>query len=602
MSASMADDDHVNVSGTLGRALRSIPELRVGLPLTLFLAMVAACGRITIPLLLRSAVDNGFTDDGVDIGVMTRLAVIGFVAAQVTTLSGATARYRLNVQAELALASLRRSVTDRILALSIAQHSSQRRGVLVARATGDVETLSQFFGWGALSWVLELTVMVVVGTVMLFVNWQLALIAMAVACPNVMFAVWMRRRLIPAHSAVREHVGQYLGGVSELVAAAPLVRAYGAQDTIGGRVLQSLQDRNRSAKRADLLGAILFISAEFFTVATMGAVVAVSLAWREGHGLTAGTVVGFLFLTRAFLEPMMDLTEVQDQTNRAAAGLSRILDLIDLPQDVAEPDHPTPLPSGPLGVQLRDVDYEYPPREDEPQTSEVFALRNISLTIAPGETIAFVGATGSGKSTLAKLIVRSADPTTGAVLVGGVPLDRVASTDLRTRVQLVPQEPFLFDDTIYANLLIANTALRAEDIDRLLAEVGLDDWIANLPLGSQTQVGERGSLLSAGERQLVALARARASDPDVLVLDEATSSVDAATEAQLAETMDALAAGRTTVVIAHRLTTVARADRVVVMEAGRIVEVGTPSELAEVTDGHYARLVAAWERATQAVP
>jgi ATP-binding cassette, subfamily B, bacterial len=379
-----------------------------------------------------------------------------------------------------------------------------------------------------------------------------------------------------------------------------LVRAYRAERSLGDRVVSALELRRKTSRRAQALGAGQFVAVDFVTVLTICVVVLAMLARRDDPSLSAGTAVGFVFLVRSFIEPLMDIGETLFETNNAAAGMNRLLDLIDLPVDVGEPMHPTSLPGGPIGVEFRAVEYEYPARPDEPPSAEVFALRDINIAIAPGETVAFVGATGSGKSTLAKLAVRSADPTSGSVFVGGIPLLNVALSDLRQRVQLVPQEPFLFDASIAENLRLADSTLTDAQLHELLDQVGLGEWITSLPAGLQTGVGERGDLLSAGERQLVALARARAANPDVLVLDEATSSVDAATEAQLSVTLDALAKDRTTIVIAHRLTTVARADRVVVIDHGRIAEVGTPSELVAKPSGHYARLVQSWERATGA--
>jgi ATP-binding cassette, subfamily B, bacterial len=591
-------DHDVPVGSTVLRALRSIPELRVGLAGSVLLAVIAAFGRVTIPLLLRQAMDKGFVEGEVDFAVIVPLCIVGAAIAVLTTVAASWSAYRLTVQAERAMGALRKSVTTRILGLSVNQYGSQRRGVLVARVTSDVETLSRFFSWGALAWVLETTTFVVVGVTMFVVSWQLALVAVVTTMPIIIVFRLMNRVLVPVHVVVRQHVGNYLGGVSELIAAAPVIRAFNAQQTIGGRVLDSVETRRKSSSRADLIGTFLFISTEAFIVMVVGAVLAMGLRWRNSIGLTAGTLVSFVFLVRAFLSPLMDFTEIQDQTNRAAAGLSRVLDLVDLPVDVPEPQHPAVLPVGPLAIELRNVTYEYPQRDDEAPGADTFALRDINLHIMAGETVAFVGATGSGKSTLAQLVVRAADPTVGTVAIGGVPIIDVANADLRSRLQLVPQEPFLFDDTIAANILVAAPTLSPDDLDALLVQLGLDDWVNSFPKGTATEVGERGGLLSAGERQLVALARVRAANPDVIVLDEATSSVDAATEAQLADTLDSLAEGRTTIVIAHRLTTVARADRVVVMEAGRIVEVGTPEELAQRIDGHYARLVQAWDRAT----
>jgi ATP-binding cassette, subfamily B, bacterial len=592
-------DVRVRIVSVLTRAVRSVPELRRGFLLTLLLAIVGASGRLAIPLLLARAIDRGLRDNSVDMGVIRSLSLIGLGIALISTLSASLARYRLGVQSERAMATLRRTVTDRILSLSTAQHGSQRRGVLVARITGDVETLARFFEWGALSWLMNIGVFLVIGIAMLVMDLQLALVAIGCTIPILLFTFWINGPVIKAFVTVREHIGRYLAGASELVSAAPLVRAYNAEESLGGQVLGSISQRRRGDRRAHVLGAVQFVAVDFVTVFAVCAVALVALSRRDDPSLTAGTVVGFLFLVRAFIDPIMDIGESLFDVNRAAAGMNRILDLVDLPADVSETTRPTPLPAGSLGIELAGVDYEYPPRDGEPPSADSFALRDINLVIEAGETVAFVGATGSGKSTLAKLVVRAADPTVGTVRIGGVALPEVASDVLRQRVQLVPQEPFLFDTTIAENVRLADERLQTDDVRQLLDQVGLTEWIQALPLGLDTVVGERGELLSAGERQLVALARAGAANPDVLVLDEATSAVDAATEAQLAATLEAISQGRTTIIIAHRLTTVARADRVAVVDHGRIVEVGRPAELASRADGHYARLVRSWEKATR---
>lgn len=607
------DQADVSVSRTMVRAIRTVGELRHGIAITFVLVVVASLGRVSIPLLLRRAIDSGLGDgttgrSGVDVGFVAQLALVGLVVAVVATLAGMVATYRLGVQAERAMASLRRSMTDRILSMSIGQNSAQRRGVLVARVTSDVESLSEFFGWGALAWVMQTMTMIVVAVTMFFVNWKLALVAVAATIPIAWLFVWLNKAIVPAHVIVRHHVGTYLGGVSELIAAAPVIRTFQAGPAIGGRVQRAVQERRKSAKKADLLGALLFISAEAFIVIVLAIVILLGLRWKTSAGLTAGTLVSFVFLVREFLSPLMDFSEVQNQTDRAAAGMSRILDLIDTEPDVVEPANPVDLPTGALGVELRNVGFAYPPSGPDSEVALLdageppgFALRNIDLTITAGEKVAIVGATGSGKSTLAKLIVRAADPTSGSVCLGGVPISDVATPTLRQRVQWVPQEPFLFNDTIANNISIADPTMQPNQLNQLLDQLGLAGWAERFPEGLQTEVGERGSFLSAGERQLVALARARAAAPDLIVLDEATSSVDATTEAELADALDALAAGRTSVVIAHRLTTVARSDRVVVIEDGRIVESGPPDLLAATPGSRYGRFVDAWERSTGSV-
>ena len=260
-------------------------------------------------------------------------------------------------------------------------------------------------------------------------------------------------------------------------------------------------------------------------------------------------------------------------------------------QSSARPVH---IPAGKLDIDINHVTFAYRSRSDD---DEPPVLIDVTAHLPAGQQVAMVGETGSGKTTLGRLVARLADPTAGVVRIGGVPLTQVANAELRTRLVVVPQEPFLFDGTIASNLGFARPALSLADIERAVLELGLGDWLESLPDGLDTEVGQRGSALSAGERQLVALVRASLVDPDVLVLDEATSSVDALTEVRLTRALDKLAAGRTTISIAHRLSTAARADRVLVLEHGRLVQDGPHAELV-AAPGPYARMYEAWVAAT----
>jgi putative ABC transport system ATP-binding protein len=330
-------------------------------------------------------------------------------------------------------------------------------------------------------------------------------------------------------------------------------------------------------------------------VLTVVAVVGIGV-WRgEAAGLTAGSLVGFMFLTYRFLEPIAEFTEVIDQTQTAVAGLRRVLGILDTPIGPPEAINPVALPEGRLGVSLHEVTFAYAPREEEVAPTNV--LLQLSLAIAPGQHVALVGESGSGKTTIARLIARLADPTAGRVTIGAVNVRHVANDDLRKRLTVVPQEPFLFADTISYNLRFARPAATDVQLRAAVTRLELDDWVANLPLGLETPVGQRGQSLSAGERQMVALLRASLVNPDVLILDEATSSVDALTEVRLARALRKLAQGRTTISIAHRLSTAARADRVVVLANGRIVDDGSHEELMQQR-GEYHRMYESWLIAT----
>ena len=320
-----------------------------------------------------------------------------------------------------------------------------------------------------------------------------------------------------------------------------------------------------------------------------------------GSGLTLGAMVGFVFLTYRFLEPISEFTEILDQTQAAAAGLRRILQVLDIPVGPPEPEDPRPLPTGALDIALRDVWFAYPPlaggSETETPTENPFVLHGVSVRIPSGQHVAIVGSTGSGKSTLGRLVARLVDPSSGVVTFGGVALTQVANADLRQRLTFVPQEPFLFDGTVLSNLLFARSDATRAECESIIDELGLQEWIASLSLGLDTPVGERGAELSAGERQLVALIRAALADPEILVLDEATSSVDPLFELQMSRAFDRLSTGRTTIAIAHRLSTAQRADRVLVMENGRVIEDGAHEELLARGE-RYAELYDAWVSAT----
>ncbi|MCU1503074.1 MAG: putative transporter permease/ATP-binding protein, partial [Ilumatobacteraceae bacterium] len=463
---------------TIGRGVEEAPALRSGFGVTFALAIVGAGGRVVIPILVQQAIDRGFQPDRIRVGVVALLAAIGACVIVLATFCQRQAVARLGRRTEEALYTLRVRLFEHIHRLSIADHNEERKGALVARVTSDVETLAQFFQWGALAWLLDGTLMFTVAGVMLAYDWLLALVAFVVAAPLGLVLGKMQPRLSRAYDDARGHNAEVLTKISEVVSGAETLRVYDAGPHYADVAEEASHRRSNSFIRAGTLGAFLFPSGEVFSVLTVSAVVIVGLLRGPASGLTSGALVGFVLLTYKFLEPIAEFTEVLDQTQTAVAGLRRVIGVLEIPIGPPEPSHPVALPAGALALTIDHVHFTYRSRDGDPDEPPV--LHDVTVHIPAGQQVAVIGETGSGKTTLGRLVARLADPTSGAVLLGGTSLTHVANAELRNRLVVVPQEPFLFEGTIAANLGFAKPKLSYGDLERAITDLDLDDWLETM--------------------------------------------------------------------------------------------------------------------------
>lgn len=581
----VTDETRMSAWDILRKGIALSPALREGIGVTLVLAALSTVGSSVVPIVIQVMIDKGFDND------VDRSQVWWYVAgaAAVVAITGACAyatKVRLFIASERGLAQLRVYAFRHVHDLSMLTQNSERRGSLVSRVTSDIDQVSLFVQFTGMMIVVSIGQMLVATVIMAWYSWQLTIVVWVCFIPLVVSLRYFQPRLSAAYDHVRYTVGEMLAVIAEPVVGASVVRAYNIEHRTQERIDEGIGNNLRANIRAQRLVAVTFAAAGVAGGLANAFVILLGVMLGIAGQLSVGTVIAFAFLVSLFVGPVQIATQVLTEAQNAIASWRRVIDLVETPADVVDPgERGVSLAHESLGADFDDVAFAYP--------GGTPVLRDIDVSIRPEERIAIVGETGSGKTTFAKLLTRLMDPTEGQVRVGGHDLRDISFASLRRRVVMVPQEGFLFDATLAANLRYGKRDATDEQLQAAIEQLELGDWLAGLPDGLETPVGERGEALSSGERQLVALTRAYLADPDLLVLDEATSAVDPQTEMRATRALERLLTGRTSVTIAHRLSTAEVADRILVFDAGRIVEDGPHASLVG-NGGVYTRLHASW--------
>jgi len=571
----------------LRRGFALSPALREGLGVTLLLGALSTIGSAIVPVVIQKTIDDGLLGTGgIDRSQIWTYAWLAAGVVLVTAFAAYWMKVRLYKASEAGLAELRIKAFRHVHDLPVLTQDTERRGGLVSRVTSDVDQVSLFLQFSGLLMVISVGQIIVATVVMAVYSWELTLIVWACFVPLIASLRYFQKRMTAAYAKVRQTVGEMLSTISEPVVGASVVRAHNIATRTQERVDASINANLAANTAAQKLVAVTFASAGVAGgLANASVVVFGVLLGLAGH-LSVGTVIAFAFLVSLLVGPVQMATQVLTEAQNAIASWRRVIGVLDTPADVVDPgESGVSLPRGSLTASFHDVDYAYP---DGPPV-----LREVSVDIESQARVAVVGETGSGKTTFAKLLCRLMDPTEGMVCLDGVDLRTLRFSSLRDRVVMVPQEGFLFDASLRDNLRYGRPEASDAELVEAIVSLGLADWFETLRDGLETQVGQRGESLSAGERQLVALVRAYLADPDLLVLDEATSAVDPQTELRISAALDHLLSGRTSVIIAHRLSTAEQADQILVFDAGRLVERGPHAELV-AAGGVYARLHASW--------
>ncbi|MFN8052621.1 MAG: ABC transporter ATP-binding protein [Acidimicrobiales bacterium] len=556
-------------------------QLGAGLVLVVLDSLAGLAG----PAILRHGIDQGVTPKAM--ASVWLAAIAALVVVTLDWLDSVAQTIVTGRTAERVLYALRVRVFAQLQRLGLDFYDRELGGRIMTRMTTDIEALTQLLQTGLVTAIVSVFTCLGVAVALLWMNWQLALVAMTIVPPLVVATVWFKRASGRAYEDARERVGAVNADFQESLSGVRVAQAYTSEGRNSRRFATLSRDYLRARMRAQQLVSTYFPFVEMLSEVAAAIVLAAGAAYVTRGELSRGELIAFLLYLDLFFSPIQQLSQVFDTYQQASVALGRIGELMSTP--VLTPAAAHPVAAGRLrgDIEFRDVRFAYP-------STSVEALRGVDLTIAAGETVAIVGETGAGKSTLEKLVVRYYDVTGGSVRIDGVDVRDYDVTSVRHQLGVVPQEPFLFAGTVRDNIAYGRDDASDAEVEAAARAVGAHEVVARQPGGYRHVVGERGQSLSSGQRQLLALARAQLVDPAILLLDEATSNLDLATEARVNAAMGVVARGRTTMVIAHRLPTAATADRVVVMADGRVVESGTHRELL-AAGGAYADMWRSFE-------
>ncbi len=493
MSATRFDTgEEIGAIDTIRRGMAFSPELTEGIRFTLFLAVIASVGQVVVPVAVQQTLDHGIHGPGgPDVGFTVVMGLMAALAIAVTSFASYLMTTRLFTSSERGLATLRIKAFRHVHDLPLLTQNTERRGALVSRVTSDVDQVSQFLVFGGLLFIVSIGQVLVATVVMVVYSWQLAIVVWVAFAPLFLSLRYFQRKLSAAYGTVRRQVGLMLSAISEPVVGAAVVRSYAVEERTQSRIDAAIDEYKTASTRAQGFTAFSFSLGGVSAGLANAGVIVIGVLLGFAGDITSGEVLAFAFLVSLFVGPVQFGTQVLTDAQNAIAGWRRVIGILETPADLVDPgEDGQVLPRGPVDVRFEHVDFAYP---DGP-----LVLRDVDLEIAAGTRLAIVGETGSGKSTFAKLLTRLMDPTEGTVRLDGIDLKDVRQRSLRQSVVLVPQEGFLFDDTLAANLRYGELAATDEHLLFAVDALGLSDWLATLPRGLQTQVGQRGESLSSG--------------------------------------------------------------------------------------------------------